>query len=1358
MVINKGLYLDGNEVEQPAGTWRDAQNASFDKSKSAIGTELGTKLYADLLPANERVYGVVEDNDHIFLFTADPAAPDFGCIRVIDPSAKNEIVMQFSNAYRLDDSYGIKGKVAKNAQNERILVWTDGLQPLSFVNVDEELNRNSTATYSATRNSVMAPDTTSSVSSDPRVETRVEFGGFFSIIDASEIPSGAYIPFFYFINRNNVRTNYIIGGNPQMINDDIGGNIVFEFFDLPFNDHEKLGIGIIRSDQDVVTATILEEVVMTSSSYVYNLTRITGTDIDILEVLTPKRNYNNVSDIELIDDRLALAGCNEDFPFDYQKYANNILINYNLIRETGDPAAAPNRVNEFTSRHNVAEGHSKSFMPGEVYAFYIVFEMNDGSLSPAYHIPGRAPIAADGVGLGGGVIGYDLWQTNDTTAQVGAATNMGFFQNQDELYPDNPNYDSSGVAGLDLRGLNVRHHVFPTIHAMRLRGELDSTLKSVPIFGIDVSNVELPERVQNCTKSWRIVYAQRTVPNMRVLAMDYAFAEGTRDDGNEDGKYYAQPFNIKYNGDGMDGDADTIGLALDALRFHALDLQINQPIINPVYIRGEFNVSATLDDRDGRTVLTEDNRPLVFEPELSNSWLAGISAVTKTARITRAAIDVRGGFGDDATDSGTVKVVTDYEYVPANSINSKFDNRMGEQYLHLKLDSDVDHITNTELVVDGAIFRSTLYSLCQVPLNVYANFFEQTTLVLTDAKGDTGSALESRSGIRGGDVLHNPHEYITSGPFHRQNFGDDSNIFNEADAYVGLNTIVSFRGTVLSVSDGRLRDYQINNPQTFFHSAVGISNAGLFDRYNPSQPYEYDYNPSFSIQSEINTALPFNPNSEIVNLFSERIHLSQPFSRTDAQATFDFARDDFYTMPRDRGRLIGINEYGGRLVIRHERSLYITVIKQKIATNTSEALIGANDIFDVAPDEIVTADKGFAGSQSRFTSIVTEWGVSIVDTLQGKIFLLTQNLEDISKLGLKNYMEERLPFASPWATRAVSAVTFNASEDRYEISITGFYKRELYRYRVGDYIYNVTNDVFNQVVGVEILSDNSGDTTLAIKVDTSSTPVTGNILHYFKPDNPYRRSGVVVGYDKRNERFLFTKNDTISVADELLECVKGLKGGFVVDNDVVLANGQIQQFNGATYDVLTPVDQSWTLSYYPENRYKFWGSFHDYRPNAYVTLANRFISIENSGAQSRLWEHNILKAIGEFYGVAYVFEIEIVNNEGGSTPKRYLNNNWNTEVFDASLVRQPDVTFTNIQFINSYQQSLDFALVVFTDINTPYNIRQEGYMWRYNFIRNNSDNKLMTDRFLRIKIRNDAANLLYLYTMDFKFNLINPLR
>jgi hypothetical protein len=218
----------------------------------------------------------------------------------------------------------------------------------------------------------------------------------------------------------------------------------------------------------------------------------------------------------------------------------------------------------------------KGYRRGEVYSFYISFILKDGSETYAYHIPGRDKVAAfeddwtafeTGVGSNLGAIGFGIktgeiksydpnsrvYQYFDTSymGTVPTVSNMGYWKNLNEIYPNNENFevwdvDASGqsVYRSTLVNTNVRHHKMPSNHnaayshivrdtyfgnvplgASTYGSGLDGEVifrEQVRILGIKLHNLKIPKFILTQVQGYKVYYAKRTQGNKTIIGQSGA--------------------------------------------------------------------------------------------------------------------------------------------------------------------------------------------------------------------------------------------------------------------------------------------------------------------------------------------------------------------------------------------------------------------------------------------------------------------------------------------------------------------------------------------------------------------------------------------------------------------------------------------------------------------------------------------------------------------------------------------------------------------------------------------------------------------------------------------------------------------
>ena len=267
------------------------------------------------------------------------------------------------------------------------------------------------------------------------------------------------------------------------------------------------------------------------------------TPSSVEDVIIDTTSYETAKTINQLDGVLYLGNLTGSKDLGYQKYANNIKLsaktkifyNFDTFYATIDnlqTGFGQSEVNVFNGEYRKVDASQsyryipniyswKGYQRDEIYAFYIAFILKDGSVSYAYHIPGRAPnlnrqeidgnaalstyngkkiyehssLGDDGNGSADNLItnSADLLSGNNTrvyedlhnlsaaysrnfhffdTSGESGSRDMNYWENATEYYPNTDNYDiwdETGKIGslrndgiYNTTDINVRHHHFPS--------------------------------------------------------------------------------------------------------------------------------------------------------------------------------------------------------------------------------------------------------------------------------------------------------------------------------------------------------------------------------------------------------------------------------------------------------------------------------------------------------------------------------------------------------------------------------------------------------------------------------------------------------------------------------------------------------------------------------------------------------------------------------------------------------------------------------------------------------------------------------------------------------------------------------
>ena len=314
------------------------------------------------------------------------------------------------------------------------------------------------------------------------------------------------------------------------------------------------------------------------------------------KVVIDKVKFLTAKSITQLDNKLYAANLTARKDLGFQRFANGIqldavveaitkfdpryydIFNLNdgytkLFNPDGDAAGSifPYISNVITPRQqNTSKGYrdvesllfkKKSYRRGEVYSFYISFILKDGGETFAYHIPGRNfkaigylnyteadllsanPLPAfSALEVVGANPSAKVYQYLDTS-YIGTSTTTGYWQNENEYYPNTNDFDiwsvdnnGNPVQAGSLRGLNVRHHKMPSNHNSTFSYIKQDTDFSSPninintdpeggvvfeeevrILGINLSNIRIPRFILEQVQGYKVYYAKRTQGNKTII-------------------------------------------------------------------------------------------------------------------------------------------------------------------------------------------------------------------------------------------------------------------------------------------------------------------------------------------------------------------------------------------------------------------------------------------------------------------------------------------------------------------------------------------------------------------------------------------------------------------------------------------------------------------------------------------------------------------------------------------------------------------------------------------------------------------------------------------------------------------------
>lgn len=1080
MKFQKGLHTDSNPIDQPEGTYRFAKNLVDNNITFAKENEEGFTAQITLNDLGAigatSIIGIIPVGSAYVVFLTDDTECEIQLVsNLTTTTIYNDTTLNFRK------SNPIKGEYRVDVFGNRIIAWQDALNPDRILNIDD-LTGVSSVDDMAIDQSYFNPQMTISL---------VDTGG--------SLPSGAYVLMTKNKGSDGSETDWYVHDQVAYINDESRsvsfndcdgcepGTLTNKAIQVTFTDgdtrYETLVIGMLQIINGVVRAfQVIEKPNGVSVSHLLSGNEQT-TELSLDEVLTPPARYRFSKTMTQVSGQLVRANLTGEAMPDFQKYANGIAINYESELQSG--------VSNFSSHKDLTP---PTFIPGEVYAFYIGLNLKKGGWI-FYHIPGRAAVGtsptdhdtdsvtADGMTY----LRYQVENTSDRGAD-GATTNMGYWENQNEVYPDHVSFDGSGVGNPNLRGVKVRHHRMPSLDYLVTNTHTGSVvgITDLPRLDISVTNVIIPSDIQDQINGWKIFFAKKTVADSIVMGSDLLQFGCAEEDNLTVRGTGAGNWDVDSEQAGTDDWRDMF-METDTLRSHSLDLFYDRSRANPNY--AEFFYT--------------------LERNTINTQYSGFRSAG--AQLTRNGDDrgqVAAGVIDYTVTVSTIrdgaafrKRLDNFKFLPANSVDGKFKSNGSESVFVADIDSpstDFDDIVPGVLriqstneppapsLVNGGIEYTKYYHLHRLISSAHTSFFQQDLIPLTGFADPTDTTL---SGCQGGDGFICFMSYLATCPKHPDSVADTEGgrIWR---AYVG---------------------YAKNN-WNFRHEAPGIIGTKYYGKTDVRflfSPYANDlngsyislistleeqnqlrYNQDYSKLNEFITPVIFNPDLIDETNFDTLVIWSTVQGEDSRDLSWrTFPSGNRYTMPRHRGPIINIQGVRNRdLLIHHQHSLFKTMTDSSLSGDGENIFLKSNTFFSITPVEILSTEEGYAGCQHKFGARLTKAGYVFPDDAQGKVFIYDgDKLKEISAYGNRRFFRDTMKLGltdNPFTSNGYT-VGYDERYNRILLSKKGGTSFTIsydpakeqwisYHDYIPDHMFRLTSDILYSVKGMTIWRHQDG--------------------------------------------------------------------------------------------------------------------------------------------------------------------------------------------------------------------------------------------------------------------------------------------
>jgi len=1018
----KSIIRDTLPINNPSGTWQWGKNFLLTKGHKSISNEDGLKFQ---YLVKGTVIGFIATNAHVVYFHKnDTGTDEIGVVNTNNDAPVYTTVIK-DNQLNFQLNCPIEGIFIYNYKGDLIVSWCDGVKPNS--NPPRVLNTTTLPFAVNGDGTLVTPTDIFIININPNLHQGSlsidyldfgEFGGF-----------AVYITFSYVYNDDS-NAGYFSSSDIAYVGIDVnptlqrGFTLNFTDLDLSFS---RLRIGLtVRTEEEGEVASALigyesEILNYTGTTFTIDVTSLSNfAEVSAEAILLEQAYFEKANTITKYDNQSILANVETAPQFEFQKYANMLnVVPVEYVEET----------------NTNYKGQDASFMPDEVYALYIELQLLNGSYTEAFHIPGRVAEGTEtDVLTAGQKTQYDLtWTDLETgfkqfhvfnngiaasmTQPTGGSPNpvpadesgnkMGYWENA-ETYPNDDEYDSTldydnnALGGSDLRNTPIRYHRFPSIKSMydsslttggiayteasddrwgMASGASTSTPSGNPYghsintnwvnrkYGIKITNIAtiIPAPILSQIQGYRISHVSRTSNNsflagnwVAVRRHDHDDLADAGGDGLGDTDSGFEYYNFGTTNQGVDDPQ----IRFDKVRLLGNELFKFRPSLQPLFI--QTNYKFRLIDYTEDTVLSTYVAIENGDGGLFNEGFV----IPDVDRYSKC-------------ESGLI-------YRPHNSAIENTDHHEEGVNLNLKADYLGQNIIDT--FPGGTPWSNDLMYACRLVLNITAYAFKLN--VYTGFKSDDLNIVGRISTIA------------------------DNTVFKGGDNFTESAININARGL------HRVYDYVLVRR---WHVSLPIQVRGLNSPVNGAQLYntppddrtdqsagvldllDYDFDirgkeTLSSIQNVI-TIFTFDLESDFINKFPFRVYrgLKLPNESLTIEAIGTYLASDYYEMPNDKGEILAVRGKERALFIQHRFTLFAALVKDKLKTENVDAYLGTSELFDRPPEELLSDDKGYIGSTSKFACIIVKGMYITVNQVNGQIFIIQNDVKEISAKGVKRW-------------------------------------------------------------------------------------------------------------------------------------------------------------------------------------------------------------------------------------------------------------------------------------------------------------------------------------------------------------------
>jgi hypothetical protein len=172
------------------------------------------------------------------------------------------------------------------------------------------------------------------------------------------------------------------------------------------------------------------------------------------------------------------------------------------------------------------------------------------------------------------------------------------------------------------------------------------------------------------------------------------------------------------------------------------------------------------------------------------------------------------------------------------------------------------------------------------------------------------------------------------------------------------------------------------------------------------------YEDHYSAQQDIRVTIPFPKEGNTTTSFPNRVIRSSTQDGNFNDTYRYFLGLQYKDFAVNKGQITNIFNLKALLYIHTEKSLFRTKGKQNLElSDATQAYIGSGDLFAQEPDEFIQSVEGYNGLYNKMGTLVTKDGYIFVARKSRKIFLVKDEIVDLTQLGMNSWARENIPFS-----------------------------------------------------------------------------------------------------------------------------------------------------------------------------------------------------------------------------------------------------------------------------------------------------------------------------------------------------------